>query len=93
MNVFAGERIVESYLPRRGRLCEPLWQLHPARLVAHLGLPASQGRLEDAKAIQRLINRMDHIIAEGHPTYGHQCYSKALWRRPPAIRSATCARR
>ena len=21
---------------------------------------------------------MDHIIAEGHPTYGHQCYSKAL---------------
>ena len=21
---------------------------------------------------------IDHIIAEGHPTYGHQCYSKAL---------------
>ena len=25
-----------------------------------------------------MITRMDHIIAEGHPTYGHQCYSKAL---------------
>jgi 4-hydroxy-tetrahydrodipicolinate synthase len=21
---------------------------------------------------------LDHIIADGHPTYGHQCYSKAL---------------
>ena len=21
---------------------------------------------------------MDHVIAKGHPTYGHQCYSKAL---------------
>ena len=21
---------------------------------------------------------MQHIIGEGHPTYGHQCYSKAL---------------
>ena len=28
-----------------------------------------------------MINSMDHIIAEGHPTYGHQCYSKALCRR------------
>jgi len=28
--------------------------------------------------VQRLINAMDHIIAAGHPTYGHQCYSKAL---------------
>jgi 4-hydroxy-tetrahydrodipicolinate synthase len=25
-----------------------------------------------------LIDRMQHIIGEGHPTYGHQCYSKAL---------------
>ena len=36
------------------------------------------GRIDDAKAIQALITKMDHIIAEGHPTYGHQCYSKAL---------------
>ena len=35
-------------------------------------------RLEEAKKIQRLIHRMQVIINEGHPTYGHQCYSKAL---------------
>ena len=28
--------------------------------------------------MQRQINAIDHIIAAGHPTYGHQCYSKAL---------------
>ena len=38
MNVFAGERIVESYLYRRGRLREPLRQLHPARLAPDLRL-------------------------------------------------------
>ncbi len=25
-----------------------------------------------------MITEIDHIIAEGHPRYGHQCYSKAL---------------
>src|SRR5262249_24777921 len=75
MNVFAGERIVESYklgaigyvntygnyIPRAShRICD---------LIV-------EGRVDDAKRIQRLINRMDHIIAEGHPRYGHQCYSK-----------------
>uniref|UniRef100_UPI003F71CDB1 hypothetical protein n=1 Tax=Marivita sp. TaxID=2003365 RepID=UPI003F71CDB1 len=29
-------------------------------------------------AIQRHITIIEHTIAEGHPTYGHQCYSKAL---------------
>jgi 4-hydroxy-tetrahydrodipicolinate synthase len=24
------------------------------------------------------VHKFDKIIAEGHPTYGHQCYSKAL---------------
>src|SRR5207248_1875827 len=37
-----------------------------------------EGRIDDAKRVQRLINQMDHTIAAGHPTYGHQCYSKAL---------------
>ena len=36
------------------------------------------GRVDDARKVQRLIDKIDHIIAEGHPTYGHQCYSKAL---------------
>ena len=38
----------------------------------------AEGRVEDAKKVQRLIDRMQAIIGEGHPTYGHQCYSKAL---------------
>jgi 4-hydroxy-tetrahydrodipicolinate synthase len=25
-----------------------------------------------------LIDEMQEVIGEGHPTYGHQCYSKAL---------------
>ena len=37
-----------------------------------------EGRIDDALKVQRLIDAIDHIIAEGHPTYGHQCYSKAL---------------
>src|ERR1043166_4016232 len=38
----------------------------------------TEGRLEDAKKIERIIGRMQVIINEGHPTYGHQCYAKAL---------------
>ena len=36
------------------------------------------GRVDDAKKIQRLAEDINDIIAEGHPMYGHQCYSKAL---------------
>jgi 4-hydroxy-tetrahydrodipicolinate synthase len=31
-----------------------------------------------AEKISVYINRIDHLIAKGHPLYGHQCYSKAL---------------
>jgi 4-hydroxy-tetrahydrodipicolinate synthase len=34
--------------------------------------------VHDAAHIQALVHKFDKIIAEGHPTYGHQCYSKAL---------------
>jgi 4-hydroxy-tetrahydrodipicolinate synthase len=37
-----------------------------------------EGRIDDARRVQRVIDAIDHVIAEGHPTYGHQCYSKAL---------------
>lgn len=77
MNVFAGERIVESFLLGAVGYVNPYGNYIPhasARIWEFL----VQGRIEDAKAIQRLINKMDHIIAEGHPRYGHQCYSKAL---------------
>jgi 4-hydroxy-tetrahydrodipicolinate synthase len=76
MNVYAGERQVDSYLlgaigyvnPYGNYLPEShrIWDLFEA------------GRIEDARALQRIIDRIDHIIAAGHPTYGHQCYSKAL---------------
>ena len=36
------------------------------------------GRIDDAKVIERKLDEVNEIIAEGHPTYGHQCYSKAL---------------
>ena len=30
------------------------------------------------QAVQSVIFEFDAIITEGHPLYGHQCYSKAL---------------
>jgi 4-hydroxy-tetrahydrodipicolinate synthase len=77
MNVFAGERIVESFLLGAVGYVNPYGNYIP-RASSRIWDYLAEGRIEDAKRIQRLINRMDHIIAEGHPTYGHQCYSKAL---------------
>lgn len=76
MNVFAGERQVDSYLLGAVGYVNPygnyivrshrVWDLLTA------------GRIDDARSVERIINAIDHIIAAGHPTYGHQCYSKAL---------------
>jgi 4-hydroxy-tetrahydrodipicolinate synthase len=77
MNVFAGERIVESFLLGAVGYVNPYGNYIPhasSRIWDYL----TMGRIDDAKAIQALISKMDHIIAAGHPTYGHQCYSKAL---------------
>ena len=35
-------------------------------------------KTSEAKQIQHLIDEMQKVIEEGHPTYGHKCYSKAL---------------
>ena len=100
MNVFAGERIVESFMLGAVGYVNPYGNYIPhasSRIWDFL----EQGRIEDAKAIQRMITRIDHIIAEGHPTYGHQCYSKALAAaagypvgdvRPPLTRFAELGR-
>ncbi len=48
MNVFAGERIVESFLLGAVGYVNPLRQLHPACVLAHLGLPGA-GTPEEAK--------------------------------------------
>jgi len=77
MSVFAGERIVESFLLGAVGYVNPYGNYIP-RASARIWDMLVAGRLEEAKRIQRLISRIDHVIAEGHPTYGHQCYSKAL---------------
>jgi len=96
MNVFAGERIVESFLLGAIGYVNPYGNYIP-RASSRIWDLLVEGRLDDARAVQALITRIDHIIAEGHPTYGHQCYSKALARvaghpvgdvRPPLTRFA-----
>ncbi len=77
MNVFAGERIVESFLLGAVGYVNPYGNYIP-RASSRIWDFLVTGRIEDAKRIQRLISKLDHVIAEGHPTYGHQCYSKAL---------------
>ena len=77
MKVFAGERIVDSYLLGAIGYVNPYGNYIPVPSYRIFDL-LDQGRIEEALVIQRLIDRIDHIIAEGHPTYGHQCYSKAL---------------
>jgi 4-hydroxy-tetrahydrodipicolinate synthase len=77
MHVFAGERVVESYLLGAVGYVNPYGNYIPKPSYRFCDYMA-EGRVEDAKTIQRAINAMDHLIARGHPTYGHQCYSKAL---------------
>ncbi len=77
MNVFAGERIVESFLLGAVGYVNPYGNYVP-RASSRIWDYLVEGRIEDARRVQRLINQIDHIIAAGHPTYGHQCYSKAL---------------
>lgn len=77
MKVFAGERIVDSHLLGAIGYVNPFGNYIPVPSYRIFDL-LDQGRVEEALVIQRLIDRIEHIIAEGHPTYGHQCYSKAL---------------
>jgi 4-hydroxy-tetrahydrodipicolinate synthase len=77
MGVFAGERVVESFLLGAIGYVNPYGNYIPfatRRIWDYL----VDGRINDARAIQRIVSKMDHIIAQGHPSYGHQCYSKAL---------------
>lgn len=79
MNVWAGERVVESYAFGAVGYVNPYGNYVPRASWKFVDW-IEQDRWEDAKRVQRLIDRMQHIIGEGHPTYGHQCYSKALAR-------------
>jgi 4-hydroxy-tetrahydrodipicolinate synthase len=77
MNVFAGERIYESYRLGAVGYVNPYGNYLP-RASSRIWDLLIADRLEDAKRIQSVITEIDHIIMEGHPRYGHQCYSKAL---------------
>lgn len=77
MNVFAGQRIVESYLMGAVGYVNPYGNYIP-RASCRICNFITDGRIEDAKEIERLIGKMQAVINAGHPTYGHQCYSKAL---------------
>src|SRR5262249_51411383 len=76
MNVFAGQRIVESYLYGAVGFVNPYGNSTP-RASYRICDFIVEGGIEDAKKIERLIGRMQAVINEGHPTSGHQCYSKA----------------
>jgi 4-hydroxy-tetrahydrodipicolinate synthase len=76
MNVYAGEWPVDSFLLGAVGYVNPYgnYVINSHRIWDLL----TAGRLADARRLQRIIDQIDHIIAAGHPTYGHQCYSKAL---------------
>ena len=73
MNVFAGQRIVESYLYGAVGYVNPYGNYIPCASTLICDYCAA-GRWDDAKKIERLINRINATIQVGHPTYGHQCY-------------------
>ena len=77
MKVYAGEWVVDSYLLGAIGYVNPFGNYLP-RASGRIFELLEAGRIDDARAIWRPIDRIEHTIAEGHPTYGHQCYSKAL---------------
>ena len=76
MNVYAGERQVDSFLLGAVGYVNPYgnYVIHSHRIWDLL----TASRIDDARQLQRIIDQIDDVIAAGHPTYGHQCYSKAL---------------
>ncbi len=77
MNVFAGQRVVESYKMGAVGYVNPYGNYIPRASLLLCDYMLA-GRVEDAIKIQNRISEMQVVINEGHPTYGHQCYSKAL---------------
>lgn len=77
IEVFAGERVVDSYKLGAIGYVNPYGNYIPVPSYRICDLAAA-GRFDEAHQIQQRIDRIDRVIAEGHPTYGHQCYSKAL---------------
>ncbi len=77
MNVWAGQRVLESYKMGAKGYVNPYGNYIPRASVKFVDW-AEQGRWDDVQAVQAVISEFDAIITAGHPLYGHQCYSKAL---------------
>lgn len=77
MNVFAGERVVESFKLGAVGYVDPNGNFCP-RASTGMWTLLEKGDVATAIKIQHLIDEMWGIIKQGHPLYGHQCYSKAL---------------
>jgi 4-hydroxy-tetrahydrodipicolinate synthase len=77
MNVWAGQRVLESYKMGAKGYVNPYGNYIPRASVKFVEW-AEQGRWDDVQAVQAVIQKFDAIITKGHPLYGHQCYSKAL---------------
>jgi len=77
MNVWAGQRVLESYKMGARGYVNPYGNYIPRASVKFVEW-AEQGRWDDVWAVQSIIKKFDTIITAGHPLYGHQCYSKAL---------------
>lgn len=77
MNVWAGQRVLESYKMGAVGYVNPYGNYIPRASVKFVEW-AGQGRWDDVWAVQSIIRKFDAIITAGHPLYGHQCYSKAL---------------
>jgi 4-hydroxy-tetrahydrodipicolinate synthase len=77
MNVWAGQRVLESYKMGAVGYVNPYGNYIPRASVKFVEW-AEQGRWDDVWAVEKVIQQFDAIITEGHPLYGHQCYSKAL---------------
>jgi 4-hydroxy-tetrahydrodipicolinate synthase len=77
MNVWAGQQVLESYKMGAVGYVNPYGNYIPRASVKFVEW-AEQGRWNDVWAVQSFIHKFDRIITEGHPLYGHQCYSKAL---------------
>lgn len=77
MSVWAGQRVLESYKMGAKGYVNPYGNYIPRASVKFVEW-AEQARWDDVWAVQRVIAKFDMIITEGHPLYGHQCYSKAL---------------
>lgn len=77
MNVWAGQRVLESYKMGAKGYVNPYGNYIPRATVAFVEW-AGQGRWDDVQAVQSIVAKFDAIITAGHPLYGHQCYSKAL---------------